>query len=160
MMALENSIGANGMLNAAFGTAASGGVQPTRHESDAPQTSKPKPVYVSLRVTAEEKARLKKDAAGLSLSDYVRGQLLGDEATPRRTRGKFPVEDHAALSKVLRALGQSGLAADFETLSWAERDGTLVLDAESNQALRQACADVAAIRRDLIKALGLQARSP
>ncbi|MEO1315806.1 MAG: hypothetical protein AAFW01_04320 [Pseudomonadota bacterium] len=135
-------------------------MQPTGHASDAPEAARPKPLYVSLRVTAEEKARLKKDAAGLSLSDYVRERLFGSEAKPRTTRGKFPVEDHAALSKLLRALGQSGLARDFEALSWAERDRTLVLDAESAQRLRAACADVAAMRRDLIKALGLQARSP
>lgn len=159
-MARGNSNGESGRLNAAFGAAASGGVQPTRLQSDAPEAAKPKPLYVSLRVTAEEKARLKKDAAGLSLSNYVRERLFRDETKPRRTRGKFPVEDHAALSKVLRALGQSGLARDFETLSWAERDGTLVLDAESAKRLRSACADVAAMRRDLIKALGLQARSP
>ncbi|MEO1724823.1 MAG: hypothetical protein AAFR84_20800 [Pseudomonadota bacterium] len=159
-MVRRNSIGESGRLNAAFGAAASGGVQPTQHESDAPRSTKLKPLYASLRVTAEEKARLKKDAAGLSLSDYVREQLFGAEAKPRRTRGKFPVEDHAALSKVLRALGQSGLARDFETLAWAERDGTLVLDEESARRLREACADVAAMRLDLIKALGLQARSP
>ncbi|MEM9814273.1 MAG: hypothetical protein AAF913_16575 [Pseudomonadota bacterium] len=151
-----------GRLNAAFGAAAAGGVQPTRHASNAPDAAKPKPkpLYVSLRVTADEKARLKKEAAGLSLSNYVRDRLFGSQAKPRRTRGKFPVEDHAALSKVLRALGQSGLARDFEALSSAERDGTLVLDAVSAQRLRRACADVAAMRRDLIKALGLQARSP
>ncbi|MEM6932066.1 MAG: hypothetical protein AAF526_00620 [Pseudomonadota bacterium] len=159
-MARGSSIGESRSLNAAFGAAAAGGVQPTRHENDAPNTAKPKPLYVSLRVTAEEKARLKKDAAGLSLSDYVRERLFGAETKPRRTRGKSAVEDHAALSKVLRALGQSELARDFEALSRAERDGTLVLDAESAQRLRAACADVAAMRRDLIKALGLQARSP
>ena len=71
----------------AFERSASNGMQDASRDID--QT---KPAYVSLRVTPEEKAQLRRDAAGIPLSAYVRDRLLGDNAKPRRGRGKFPVE--------------------------------------------------------------------
>lgn len=144
-----------GALQDAFGTSAASSAQEVQSE---PKNKKDRPVYVSLRVSPEEKARLKRDAAGMSISAYVREQVFGNAARPRRTRGKFPVKDYAALAKVLRALGRSNLAQDFDALSWAVDSGSLHLDPESARALRQACADVSAMRRELIIALGLKAR--
>lgn len=143
-----------GTLQGAFETSAASSEQEAQSE---PKKGKPRPLYVSLRVTPEEKARLKRDAAGMSISAYVREQVFGDAARPRKTRGKFPVKDHAALAKVLRALGRSNLAQDFDALSWAVDSGSLHLDHESARALRQACADISAMRRELITALGLKA---
>lgn len=113
---------------------------------------------VSLRVTPEEKDRLMRDAAGLSLSAYLRERFLGVKVNPRRTRGKFPVKDHAKLAAVLSALGRSNLSRDLEALEWAVRDGTVHLSPESEEAFRAACADVSAMRRDLLAALGLTAK--
>ncbi len=142
------------VLRDSFGAAAAGGVRATQTE---PRKKNDRPVYVSLRVTPEEKARLQRDAAGLSISAYVRDRLFGAAVCSRMTKGKFPVKDHEALAKVLRALGRSGTAQNYQLLSLAVADGTLILDEESNLALRQVCADIAAIRRDLITALGLKA---
>ena len=49
--------------------------------SDAP-TTKPdraneKPLYVTVRVTAEEKEQLRRDAGNLSISEHVRDRLFG-----------------------------------------------------------------------------------
>lgn len=115
-----------------------------------------RPSPVSLRLTHEERARLEKEAAGQSLSEHIRGRLFGHDVTPRRARGVVPVKDRVALARVLSALGRSGIAKDFEALSWAIDDGTAVLMPESEAAFRQACLDIAAMRRDLIAALGLQ----
>ena len=146
-----------GALRGAFGASGGGGVQPAPAE---PNEGRERPVYVSLRVTPEEKARLVRDAAGMSLSAYVRERIFGEAARPRKTRGKFPVKDHEALARVLRALGRSNLARDFDALAWAVDGGSVRLDPESARALRQACADIAAMRRELITALGLKAGQP
>lgn len=145
-----------GVMQGAFEAAAGTGVEATPTGSYG---KKDRPVYVSLRVTPEEKARLTRDAAGMSISAYVRERLFGEAARPRKTRGKFPVKDHEALAKVLRALGRSNLAQEFDALAWAVRDGSVHLDSESAQALRQACASISAMHRDLITALGLKARN-
>ena len=144
-----------GVIQGTFGAAAGTGVEaaPT-----GPDGKRDRPVYVSLRVTPEEKARLTRDAAGMSISAYVRERLLGEAACPRKTRGKFPVKDHEALAKVLRALGRSNLAQEFDALSRGVRDGSVHLDPESARALREACAAISAMHRDLITALGLKAR--
>lgn len=162
-----------GALSGAFGTAANDAgdsidavaaakaVAQQRPARKPEPEAEPKPVYVSLRVTPDEKARLKRDAAGMSLSAYVRERLLGSDVKPRKTRGKFPVKDHAALAKVLRALGQSNLARDFEALNWALQDGTVHLDPDSTRVFRQACRDVSAMHDALMVALGRQAgRAP
>lgn len=113
-----------------------------------------KPTPVSVRFTADEKAKIKRDAAEKPLSSYIRECVLRagtSTDTFASDRDRKP-----ELARVLAALGRSNLARDFENLSFAVRDGTVQLSAESETALRQACADIAAMRRDLLKALGLR----
>ena len=154
-MSRAKSSGKAAALWGRFGTAVAGGRQAKLVE---PDEKKERSVYVSLRVSSEEKARLQREAAGLSISAYVRERLFGEAARPRKTRGKFPVKDHEALARVLRALGCSNLAQDFDALSWAVRDGSVQLDDDSKRAFVRACADVSAMHRELIAALGLKAR--
>lgn len=115
---------------------------------------------VSARVSHAERALLRKQAAGLSISDYIRARLFDAAAAKLKTRGKFPVKDHKALGRVLGALGRSGLAEDFNTLQTALEDRMLLVDPDTSFAIRRACADVAAMRDDLLKALGLKAEPP
>ncbi len=144
-----------GTMRGAFGASATGSA---RLAAAKPNERQERPVYVSLRVTPEEKARLVHDAAGMSLSAYVRERLFGEATRPRKARGRFPIKDHEALARVLRALGRSNLSQEFDALSWAVRNGSVHLDAESAQALRQACTDISAMRGDLVAALGLRER--
>lgn len=129
---------------------------------ERPKTAKRKgkrskrPTPVSLRLTVEERAQLEREAGGRSLSAHIRDRLFSGNAAPRKTKGARSVKDHAALARVLSALGQSNLAEDFDNLAWAVRDGSIVFSLESEQALQQACGDIAAMRRDLLKALGLR----
>lgn len=111
---------------------------------------------LSVRMSIEERARLEREAAGMSVSEYVRTRLFAESAKPRRTRGKFPVKDHEALSRVLGKLGRSEMAEDFSKLAWAFDNGVINLDPDAEFAVRRACADIAAMRADLIKALGLR----
>ena len=49
---------------------------------------------VSLRMTFAEKAKLERDAAGMSLSSYIRWRLFDPDNVPPHSRGKYPVGDH------------------------------------------------------------------
>ncbi|SES21600.1 mobilisation protein (MobC) [Tranquillimonas rosea] len=113
------------------------------------------PVPFSLRLSFEERARLENEAAGLPVGAYIRQRLFRDKETPRQTRGKFPVKDHAALGRVLGALGQSRLANNLNQIARAVNTGSLPVTPETEEEIKQACSDVNAMRRDLLLALGL-----
>lgn len=123
--------------------------------SDQPSSRRPAPL--SLRLTPEERLRLERDAAGQSLAAYVKTRLFDGTAGPIRTRGKFPVKDHAALSAVLGKLGQSRIANNLNGLARAAHVGALDLTPDLEAELREACAEIFAIRSLLVEALGLEA---
>ncbi|MDF3606222.1 hypothetical protein PE067_08800 [Paracoccus sp. DMF-8] len=112
------------------------------------------PPPFSLRLTFVERARLERDAAGMSLGAYIRSRLFGDDVPPRRTRGKFPVKDQAALAKVLAALGASRLSQNLNQLARAVNIGALPVTPETDSELRDACRAVAELRDELLRALG------
>lgn len=109
----------------------------------------------SLRLSFEERARLARDAAGLPLGAYIRERLFDEEAQPRRTRGRFPVKDHEALARVLAELGRSRLANNLNQLARAANTGSLPVTPETEEELARACAAVAEIRQELLRALGV-----
>ena len=125
--------------------------------SKAPINRRPAPL--SLRLGPEERLRLERDAAGMSLAAYIKSRLFDGTANQVRSRGKFPVRDHRAISTVLGKLGQSGLANSLNQLARSASAGALDLMPEAEAELRQACADIAAIRLMLIEALGLNGGS-
>lgn len=120
-----------------------------------PKRKRPSPI--SVRVSDVERAELERRAAGMSVSSYLKECALGKAATPRKTRGKFPVKDHQALARVLRHLADAYRLKDFEKLADTSKDGRLLLSVETDAALRQACLDISAMRAELIAALGLKA---
>lgn len=111
---------------------------------------------VSLRLSDDEKTRLKDEAGDMSTNAYIRARLFEPEFAPRKTLGTTTVKDRKALAQVLSALGRSAFVADLETLNWAMDAGTVSLGPSSEAALVQACADIAAMRKDLMTALGLR----
>lgn len=113
------------------------------------------PVPFSLRLSFEERAQLEKEAAGLPVGAYIRKQLFHGNETPRQTRGKFPVKDHAALGRVLGALGKARLSNNLNQLAKAVNTGSLPVTPETEDAILQACEDVRAMRLDLLMALGI-----
>lgn len=91
----------------------------SRHEFNTLSKGKAPPPF-SLCLTFEERARLEREAAGMSLGAYIRERLFGESAAPpRRTRGKFPVKDQAALGRALALLGGSRLSQNLNQLSRA-----------------------------------------
>lgn len=112
------------------------------------------PPPFSLRLTFEERARLERDAAGMALGAYIRSRLFGSDVPPRRTRGKFPVKDKAALAKVLAALGASRLSQNLKQLARAVNIGAFPVTPETDAELRDACRAVVDMRDELLRALG------
>jgi len=121
--------------------------------ADSGATKKAPPPF-SLRLTAEERARLEADAAGAPLGGYIRKRLFGEAASPRKRRGNSPVKDAAALGRVIGALGQSRLSANLNQLAKAVNTGSLPVTPETEAEIKEACRDIAAIRDELLKALG------
>lgn len=113
-------------------------------------------VPFSLRLTFEERVKLEKQAAGMPLGAYIRKQVFGKDATPRKTRGKHPVKDHVALGRVLGALGQSRLSSNVNQLARAVNTGSLPVTQDTEQSIIEACEAIEEIRIELLKALGAE----
>ena len=115
-----------------------------------------RPAPFSLRLSFEERQRLEKQAAGMSLSAYVKDRIFGQDAVPRQTRGKAPVRDHELLGKLLGQLGASRLPQNINQLARAANIGTLPVNDETTRELNRACEDIAAMRWMLMQALGMR----
>ena len=109
--------------------------------------------FVTVRLTAAEKQRLDREAAGESTSAYVRDRLFEGS---KRAKASYSIADQKALAQVLRALAQSNLALDLDAICHASETGELPITDALSARLHVACEDVAAIRKDLIRALGLR----
>ena len=111
----------------------------------------------SLRLTFEQRARLEQEAAGSSLSAYIHERLFGAEAPPaRRKRGKSPVKDQQAIAELLAKLGQSRLSSNLNQLARLANMGALPVTPDTETAIIEAADDIAAMRKLLIEALGLE----
>jgi len=104
----------------------------------------------------EEKMRLDREAAGMSLAAYIRWRLFDPESPAPKSRGKHPVKDHQALSQLLALLGQSRLANNMNQLARAANSGSLPFTPETERLLNEAAADIAEMRKLLLEALNLE----
>ena len=120
----------------------------------------PKKAYspLSIRLSPQEWKIVREGSArlGLSLSGYARRQILAEDVTPRRTRGKAPVKDHKALGQILSYIGQLRWASNLNQLAKAANQGLLILTPEVETAILEACADIRMIKNMLMRALGLK----
>lgn len=120
----------------------------------------PRPAPLSVRLSPENRARLERDAAGMSLGSYIHWRLFDPDKPPPRHRGKAPVKDHAALSRALGALGQSRIASNVNQIARAIHTGVIVVTPEVEAELIEAARHIADIRHLLVEALGLSEGSP
>lgn len=110
----------------------------------------------SLRLSFEEKSRLKAAAGNLSLGAYIKARLFeGLPAVPRQNAASKI--DRKALGSLLSMLGDSRLASNMSQIAHAANIGTLPVDEEMIADLNKACADIRLMRRALLKALGQRA---
>jgi len=117
----------------------------------APSTAYPPPF--SLRLTAEERKQLDALRGRKPLGAYIRTRLFKD-AAPRKHGGNSPILDIEAIGRVLGALGQSRLSSNLNQLAKAVNTGSLPVTPETEAELVTACRDIAAMRADLLRALG------
>lgn len=111
---------------------------------------------VTLRLTEDELARLKRVAEGISVSAYIRKQLFGDLASLRKTRSRVPVKNQKALAQVLGKLGETRIANNLNQIAYEANCGSLLMDQQTEEELKVACAHIAWMRVKLIEALGLK----
>lgn len=113
------------------------------------------PSPVSVRFTPEERALLEKAANGRTLSAFIRGQVLAENAARRKIRNRMPVENERELGRVLGLLGRSRIANNLNQLAKDANCGVLIMDPETRQQIEEAYAHVKSMRDCLIRALGL-----
>lgn len=118
---------------------------------------KKKPPPFSLRLTFEERARLEELAGDMPLGAFIKHKVFDREGRgTRRARKKTrrPIKDEKRLAHVLAMLGQSKLANNLNQLAKAANIGTLPVLPDTEREIRKACADIALMRRELLRALG------
>lgn len=125
-----------------------------------PKETKKRPSPLSLRLTPDERAQLDRDAAGMAIGAYIRWRLFDPTNPPPKTRGKFPVKDHVALSQLLGQLGQSRIADNLNQLARLAKSGSLHITPEAEAAILAGKEELTTMRRLLMKTLGISARSP
>ncbi|MEL6708616.1 MAG: hypothetical protein AAFP79_10055 [Pseudomonadota bacterium] len=113
----------------------------------------------SIRLTFEERARLERAAGNKPLGEYIRLKLLGEDAKARKAVRR-PKNDQKTLAQILAALGSSSLGPSLRELAHAAKLGALAESPETVSEINAACADISAIRSQLISALGLKPDGP
>ena len=111
----------------------------------------------SLRLTFEERARLEQLAGDEPLGAYIKRKVFdgkGAGTKRARSRTRKPIKDEQKLAHVLAMLGQSRLANNLNQLAKAAHIGTLPVLPDTEREIRKACADIALMRRELLRALG------
>ncbi|HCP81808.1 MAG TPA: hypothetical protein DIT67_09535 [Octadecabacter sp.] len=118
---------------------------------------KPKPSQspITLRVTDEERERLKSMAAGMSVSAYVRKCIFSENATRRKRRSHMPVKDQEAMARALALLGASRIANNLNQLAHKANMGSLIMDDNALAQIDETYAHVRLMRDELVSALGL-----
>lgn len=135
-----------------------GSVKPTfsKAASSAGQAEKPKRLPpVSVRFSVVQREELERRANGRPLGEYIKNCLFAESA--RRSGLQQNNNEQAMLAGVLRALAVSNQAQTITEIDCLAKDGDLLLSLESEAALQQAKTAMVATRRDLVKALGLNA---
>lgn len=121
----------------------------------APSTHRRKtPSPLTLRLTADERAKLEELAAGMTLSAYVRACVFAEETKRRKRRSKDVVEDKKTIAEVLALLGQSRLASNLNQLAHHANLGVLIVGDQEKANIAEVNVHLQAIRGLLVKALG------
>jgi len=117
--------------------------------------SKPSKSPITLRVTNEERERLKSLAAGMSVSGYIRKCIFAGDITRRKRQSHMPVKDQEAMARALALLGASRIANNLNQLAHQANIGSLIMDEDACTQIDEAYAHVRLMRDELVSALGL-----
>ncbi|OED36900.1 hypothetical protein AB833_25795 [Chromatiales bacterium (ex Bugula neritina AB1)] len=114
---------------------------------------------ITLRVTDEERAQLKKLSAGQPVSAYIRECLFGSQRS-KRSRARYqPVADQQAFAKLLAPLGQTRIANNLNQLAHHANCGTLIVNTEVLEQIEEAYRYIQEMRVTLVTAVGLRDKS-
>lgn len=111
-----------------------------------------RPSPLSLRLSADERARLERMADGQPLGSFIKTRLFSE----RRKTAAHP--SRVEIAQALALLGQSEVAPALRSMAKDAERGALPLDPETQASIRAACADIAVIKSLLMKALGIKER--
>jgi len=115
-----------------------------------------RPAPFSLRLSFEERTRLRKAAGDIPVAAYIKALLFATDTPVFRSRTRAPVKDHKALAEVLACLGASRIANNLNQLAKAANSGSLHVEFETKARLNAACSDVRVMRQLLMQALGME----
>ncbi|WP_417307649.1 hypothetical protein [Devosia sp.] len=127
--------------------------------SSAERTEKIKakrPAPFSIRLSAEDRARLAVEAAGAPLGAYIKSKVLGSVSAERKRRKVLTIQDREALARALALLGRSHLSNNLNQIARAVNIGVLPVTPETEEELYAALRDVRELRRLLMTALGFK----
>ncbi|MFN3224720.1 MAG: hypothetical protein ACE360_00525 [Hyphomicrobiales bacterium] len=114
-------------------------------------TKKTPTTPISIRLTPQERAELVRRAGSRSVSAYVRELVFAARAGAQKPR-------RSDLAQVLGLLGASDLSSSVGELARLAKLGALPVSEETETALQAACADIAAMKATLMRALGIKER--
>ena len=118
-------------------------------------------VRITLRLSKEEDAKLRKLCEGTTVSAYVRERLFEPEKARRKRRSHVPVRDQEVLAQILGLLGQSRIANNLNQLAYHANTGTLLLDEETIGQISEGYRHIVAMRAALIKvSIGVEHCAP
>lgn len=123
-------------------------------ERPKPKATKPRHI-LSVPLSPEQRAELARRAGRNPISVYARGQLFpaNDNAPVAKARPHSP-EKAAFAAKVLATLGP--LHTSLTTIAHGLASGLLPFTPDTEAAILKACADIAAMKSLLMKALGIR----
>ncbi len=113
-----------------------------------------RPAPVSIRFSRSELEALTGLADGLPISTYIKQVLFGADADLPRLGTRRVRADEKLLAQILARLGTYGRGPSLTRLASLAESGVFYCDEHTLTQLRLACDDVAAIRADLMTALG------
>jgi hypothetical protein len=111
-----------------------------------------------IRLTPDERSRLEAMAGETPLATYIKFRLFNGLGPVSRPRGGRPATDTRLIAKLLAALGEARLSQNLNQLAKAANMGNLDVGPDTQRQLVEACAEIKAMRHDLIAALGLKAQ--
>ncbi len=140
----------------------SSNVMAFKKASEGPKKRKGPPP-VSVRLSEDEYARLRRDAGVLSMAAYIRLKVFGEEETaPHRkayTRKKTsPSSELIMIGHMLGGLGESEIAANLNDIAKAARAGAMPVSPKLEREVLAACDAVQDMKVRLVAALGVKVR--
>ena len=92
----------------------------------------------------------------MPLASYIKSVVFAAEAPKYRKRRKAPVAEQQLLAEVLARLGQTRQANNLNQIARHLNQGTLIVDAELEEDLKHAVAEIAWMRATIMEALGVK----